>query len=283
MKKYKLSEVNKIPEISGIYSITNILNRHRYIGSTNNFKRRLTRHRSELRKNHHHSQYLQRAFNKYGEVHFQVEILEKCEPIHDTLLMIEQKYLDLKPEYNISEVADRPARTNVVVSDETRMKLRLANLGKKHSEESRKKMSEAQKKKPGKKVDQYDLNGNYIRTFNRAVDAGIAMGNYYKYVQIIACCRGRLRTAHGHMWKYTSDDRNIFDVQKPKGKDNKRPVVCLTKKGEYVKAFPSILEAAIYMGNKNNAGTINKTLHGKNKSAFGYKWMYKEDYERGVV
>lgn len=283
MKKFKLSEINKMPEMSGIYSIINILNGHRYIGSTNNFKRRLARHRSELRKNHHHSIHLQRAFNKYGEARFQVEILERCEPIHDTLLMIEQKYLDLKPEYNIAEIADRPVRTNHFVSDETRMKLRLANLGKKPSEESRKKMSEAQKKKTGKKIDQYDLNGNYIRTFAKAVDAGVAMGGYYKYTRIIACCRGRIRTACGYIWKYTNDNRSIFDVQKQKGKDNKRSVVCLTKRGEYVNEFPSILEAATCMGNKNNAGAINKTVHGKNKSAFGYKWMYKEDYERSIA
>lgn len=283
MRKFELSEINKMPESSGIYSITNTLNNHRYIGSTNNFKRRLERHRSELRKNYHHSLHLQRAYNKYGEIHFKVEILEFCEPIRDTLLSIEQKYLDLNPEYNIAEIADRPVRTSRIVSDETKMKIRLANIGRKHSEESRKKMSEAQRKKPGKKVDQYDLNGKYIQTFDRVVDAGIAMGNYYKHVQITSCCKGRTRTACGYIWKYHNDNRNIFEVQKPKGKDNKRPVICLTKKNEYVAEFPSILEAAIALGNATNSGTINKVVHGKGKTAFGYKWKYKEDYERSVV
>lgn len=283
MKKFKLCDVNKLPEISGIYAITNELNGHRYIGSTNNFKRRLIHHRSDLRTKSHHSIILQRAYNKYGEHRFYIEILEICEPIQETLFLLEQKYLDLHPEYNINPVANRPPGFKGEVSEDTRQKLRIANLGKKHSLESRKKMSESQRKKAGKKVDQYDLNGNYITTFNRAVDAGIAMGDYYKYVQIVACCRGRIRTACGYIWKYHNDNRNIFEVQKPKGKDNKRPVVCLTNKNGYVAEFPSILEAAIALGSATNSGTINKVVHGKGKTAFGYKWMYKEDYERSIA
>ena len=283
MKKFKLCDVNKLPEISGIYSIVNELNGHRYIGSTNNFKRRLMHHRSDLRTQSHHSIILQRAYDKYGEHRFFIEILEICEPIQDTLFLLEQKYLDLKPEYNINDVANRPPGFKGVVSKETRQKLRIANLGKKHSLESKKKMSEAQRKKQGKKIDQYDLNGNYIQTFNRTIDAGIAMGNYYRYVQITACCKGKKRSAFGYLWKYNNDSRNIFEVRKPKGTNNKRPVVCLTKQHEYVAEFPSILEAAIACGNATNSSSINKVVHGKCKTAFGFKWMYKEDYERSVV
>lgn len=283
MKKFKLCDVNKLPKMSGIYSIVNELNGHRYIGSTNDFKRRITHHRSDLRTQSHHSIILQRAYDKYGEHRFYVEILEICEPIQETLFLLEQKYLDLKPEYNVNLIANRPPGFKGKVSEETRRKRRLANLGKKASEEAKKHMSEAQRKKPGKKVDQYDLNGNYIQTFNRVVDAGMAMGNYYRHVQITSCCRGKVRTACGYIWKYHNDNRDIFDVQKPKGKDNKRPVICLTKKGEYISEFPSISEAAVALGNATNSSTINKVVHGKGKTAFGYRWMYKEDYERRVV
>lgn len=283
MKKFKLCDVNRLPKMSGIYSITNELNGDRYIGSTNDFKRRLTHHRSDLRMQKHHSVILQRAYDKYGEHRFYIEILETCEPIQETLFLLEQKYLDLKPKYNVSLIANRPPGFKGEVSEETRQKIRLSNLGKKASEVARKHMSEAQRKKSGKKVDQYTLEGKYLKTFNRTVDAGKSLGDYYKYVQIVACCRGKLRSAHGYLWKYHDDPRNIFDVIKPKSKDNKRPVVCLTKDGKYITEFPSILEAAKILGNSTNSGTINKVLHGKNKTAFGYKWKYKEDYERSIV
>ena len=42
MITWRFADVNKLPEESGIYMILNILNNHKYVGSTNNFKRRLT-------------------------------------------------------------------------------------------------------------------------------------------------------------------------------------------------------------------------------------------------
>lgn len=70
---------------SGVYMIKNVLNNHKYIGSTKNFKQRLKQHISDLHNNKHHSSYLQAAWNKYGEKHFVFQILETCEPIKDTL------------------------------------------------------------------------------------------------------------------------------------------------------------------------------------------------------
>lgn len=61
-----------------IYKITCIPNGKVYIGQTNNKKRRLGEHKSELRGNRHHCQYMQNAFNKYGEDNFSFEIIEEC-------------------------------------------------------------------------------------------------------------------------------------------------------------------------------------------------------------
>ena len=66
MKKYNFKEVDKIEKISGVYQIVNELNGHRYIGSSKNIQHRILVHRSALRRNSHHSIYLQNAFNKYG-------------------------------------------------------------------------------------------------------------------------------------------------------------------------------------------------------------------------
>nr|DAX02836.1 MAG TPA: hypothetical protein [Caudoviricetes sp.] len=33
-------------------------------------------------------------------------VLERCEDIRDTILFLEQKYLDLNPEYNKAKVAE---------------------------------------------------------------------------------------------------------------------------------------------------------------------------------
>ena len=62
----------------GVYSITNLQNNKRYIGSSKNIESRWADHRRRLRKNTHHSIHLQRAWNEYGEQNFCFEILEEC-------------------------------------------------------------------------------------------------------------------------------------------------------------------------------------------------------------
>lgn len=61
---------------SGIYCIINIKNGHKYIGSSTNMYQRLMCHRSWLRRGSHHSIYLQRAWNKYGESIFECYAIE---------------------------------------------------------------------------------------------------------------------------------------------------------------------------------------------------------------
>jgi phenylalanyl-tRNA synthetase alpha chain len=82
-------------EISGVYSITNIKNKKRYIGSAVNIERRWMQHRSELRGGYHRSRYLQRAWKKYGEDAFRFEILATCDP--DDLIAQEQFFIKDEP------------------------------------------------------------------------------------------------------------------------------------------------------------------------------------------
>ena len=56
----------KFPISSSIYSITNLINGKMYIGSTVNTNVRWLKHKRELLNGTHHSNKLQRAFNKYG-------------------------------------------------------------------------------------------------------------------------------------------------------------------------------------------------------------------------
>ena len=92
--------IKKCTTSAGVYMIRNILNSKSYIGSSYSLKRRLTDHLSHLKYNRHANHHLQSAYNKYGQKSFVFCILEQREPILETVLMLEQKYLDLKPEYN---------------------------------------------------------------------------------------------------------------------------------------------------------------------------------------
>jgi group I intron endonuclease len=87
----------------GIYRIRNIVNNKCYYGSSKEIKNRWNRHIKDLNNNSHYNTILQRAWNKYGEEYFIFEIVEKCK--QEDLFLIEQKYLNTNPEYNIGTFA----------------------------------------------------------------------------------------------------------------------------------------------------------------------------------
>lgn len=54
--------------------------------------------------------------------------------------------------------------------------------------------------KSKKKVCQYDLNGNYIQTWNSIKDAGCKLN--IQHANISACCKGKLKQTGNYIWKY---------------------------------------------------------------------------------
>jgi len=80
---------------SGIYKITNTVNGTIYIGKSIDLSQRWFSHRSYLRKGTHCNQYLQRAWNKYGESAFIFEIIEYC-----NILDIDQREIFMIAEYD---------------------------------------------------------------------------------------------------------------------------------------------------------------------------------------
>ncbi len=66
-------------KIGTIYKIENTINGKVYIGQTRvGFKKRVKEHLYGLRKNSHNNDYLQRAWNKYGEDNFNFSVVERC-------------------------------------------------------------------------------------------------------------------------------------------------------------------------------------------------------------
>lgn len=89
-------------KISGIYRIeSKFYPKRTYIGSSVDIHKRWHQHLNVLRANKHHSQKLQRHYNKYGESDLQFSILLGCD--EEDLAKVEQFFLDAYPLYfNIS-------------------------------------------------------------------------------------------------------------------------------------------------------------------------------------
>lgn len=53
-------------------------------------------------------------------------------------------------------------------------------------------------------VMQFDLSGNYIRTFQSVNDAADYLGKRTRNSDITNCCKGNHKTAHGYKWRYAN-------------------------------------------------------------------------------
>ena len=122
----------------GIYEIISKVNGRKYIGSSDNIYRRWRIHKHTLLRGVHHSVILQRHVNKYGIGDLIFSILEECEI--GSLVMKEQSYIDNNnPYFNIRKIAD--SNRGIIRSEETREKLRNIHLGKRASDNTKRKMA----------------------------------------------------------------------------------------------------------------------------------------------
>ena len=144
-----------------IYKIRNLTNGKFYVGSTVDARVRFQTHRRKLRAGKHQSPHMQAAWNKYGEDCFKFEVVEVV-PESENLLAAEQKWLDAhagKPYcYNWATDASAPMRgkkhteeAKALSAERRKGKHAGANhyrYGKTVSEETRKKIGDAQRGVP---------------------------------------------------------------------------------------------------------------------------------------
>lgn len=224
---------------SGIYCIENKTTGKKYIGQSVNVKDRWMKHISELNNNSHHNSYLQNAWNKYGVDDFKFTVLEYCEI--DKLDEKENYYIELYDTLNRDcgyNLKSGGQSTNHY-SEETRKKMsesgkktylnperrelqrinalnQWANpkikekisgknnymYGKHHTDETRRKMSEARKgRKPSNRnttpVFCIELN----KLFEDATEAGKEL--LIDGSAILKVCRGERKTCGGYHWEFS--------------------------------------------------------------------------------
>ena len=128
--------------MKGIYKIVNTNNNKVYIGKCENFQTRMYKHLNLLKKNKHFNNYLQNAFNKYGEHNFKFLLIDECEDLDIKEIHYINLYNSLNKKYGYN--------------------LQSGGTGGKHSQETILKQK-VSKLHASKKVYGFDTNGILVK------------------------------------------------------------------------------------------------------------------------
>lgn len=211
-----------------IYETTNLLDGTKYIGKRETLKDIDTYLGSGT--------HFKNALNKYGRENFKKRILcfygskKELGDAEKYFIAVYRHFYGRDGIYNIADGGEggghpqtedtkskiSASRKGKPLSEETKKKQSEAHKGKRHTEETKKKQSDSLKgeKNPmygkgylfeggkhprARKVNQYDLQGNFIREWETisqaAKELNISKGN------ISSCCRGECNKAGGFIWR----------------------------------------------------------------------------------
>lgn len=97
-------------------------------------------------------------------------------------------------------------------------------------------------------------------------------GNF-ELIKVIMCCRGKRNSTNGFKWCIKEEG------VKTRLSRRERPVVQLDKKMNFIAEFPTAV-AASKVVNTPSTNISRCCVVGKHTSAAGYRWMYKEEYDK---
>lgn len=123
-----------------------------------------------------------------------------------------------------------------------------------------------------KAVNQYDLDGNYIRTWKSARDAskiGICE------TAITSCCRHRYgrKSAGGFVWRFASEVAASNSIEPVQHDWHEKMVDQYTLDNVFVKRWDSISKAQKALNIKN----ISEVCNGRRSKAGGYIWCFAQE------
>lgn len=138
---------------AGIYAIRSKQCGSMYVGSSDNMRRRLMAHKRLLERGKHHSIKLQRAWSKNGADAFEFVVIERVSD-ESALIAREQHHIDALGAfgmrgYNMLPMAgSSKGSVRPPMSDKQRAQISAQMQGFRHTEESRRRISEAKKGRP---------------------------------------------------------------------------------------------------------------------------------------
>lgn len=253
--------------MKAIYEIRCILTNKIYVGSTLNHLKREKDHFNNLKKNKHHNKKLQNAYNKYGSEYFKFTIIEEVSD-DENLIEREQHYIDtLEPFFNICKIAN--SSLGLKRSQETKDKIRDANLGIKHPRWRNEIKSKAQggdkhwtKKKKFSNESKLKMSESQKELYK----------NGYEHWTKKRAQKGESIVSDETKLKISNTIKELY--KNGYSSPHKKRILQLNLDGSIVREWESITQAANELG--FNRSAIANCLLKKTKTSSKYKWVYVE-------
>lgn len=116
-------------------------------------------------------------------------------------------------------------------------------------------------------VCKYSKDGFFLKDYLSAQDAAKELGKK-SGGDITNCCKGKLKTAYGYIWRYKEDS-----APQPFKNKSLHSIAQYTFDGEFVCTYPSITDAIKALG-YGTPTCIGNNLAGRSHSAYGFIWKY---------
>ena len=137
------------------------------------------------------------------------------------------------------------------------------------------------KRKAIRKVVQYNIFGELIRTYDLIEDAvrflGLTSGS-----KITMCCRHKRKHAHGYIWRYYGEELgDISDIDLSSLCFNN--LLQCNSNGVVIKIWDSYIKASKAIGDHSKGGNIAACISGKQKTCKGFIWRLEYKLERSSI
>lgn len=119
-----------------------------------------------------------------------------------------------------------------------------------------------------RQINQYDLRGNYIKTWNSVLEAKKAYGS----PKIYPVCEGKTHTAAGYQWRFVDSSLPVKDLGE--GYYQGPIKVFQYQNNHFIRSWNSIQEAADAL--HIDRASISKCCSHRRLSAGGFQWEYNK-------
>ena len=233
----------------GIYRITNRLNNKFYIGQSIDVEYRIKQHTYEAYdpQNLAYDSPLHQDIRKYGWENFNAEILLECD------------------KSELSQKEQELITAALVLSKELVYNIRNDYISAKFA--------------------QFGLDGRLIKIWHSTKE--LREAGFNEIGNITKACRGTIRTSVGYLWRFVQDEMEAKELEKQLSAKGENKAGQHRKIIQYdlathapIQVFPSGRAAAIALNKPSGTAPILNACKGKQRQAYGYGWVYADEFEQ---